>query len=112
MFPIDRKQIPGKPGDAMSESFLTDREILYLIRSSSCEACKVAEPEFTEFERKHPMVITLRLDAAGPLPERLGLKVKATPTYAFRRGDEAAVRVGVMKAKELETWLKKMDARL
>jgi hypothetical protein len=96
----------------MADSFLADRQVLYFIRSSTCEACKVAEPEFVAFERKHPTVMTLKLDAEGPLPERLGLKVKATPTYAYRRGNEAVMIAGAMKVRDIESWLKKLGATL
>lgn len=93
-------------------SLLADREVLYVFMSGTCEACAAADPEVTAFERKHPGVMTLRLSADGPLPERLGIKIVATPTYAFRRGDTAAVRAGALRAKDIESWLRKLGATL
>jgi hypothetical protein len=93
-------------------SLLADRELLYIFKSKGCAACEASEVELATFESKHPTVMVLRIDAAGPFPAALGVEVKATPTWGFRRGQEMVTRVGFLKAKEIEAWLKKMEARL
>lgn len=90
----------------MIESVIAGREVLYVCKAEGCSACEVAELELQKFERRHPTVVVLRLDAMGPIPESLGLKVKATPTYLFRRGGEGVVRSGVLKMGELEKWIR------
>jgi hypothetical protein len=94
------------------ESLLRGREILYIAKAAGCAACMAAETELQTFERAHPSMMILRIDANGPLPERLGLSVKATPTYAFRRDNDMIVRVGVLKSKEIERWLRSLKANL
>lgn len=94
------------------ESLLRGREILYLVRQEGCAACAAAEVELAAFERAHPAVMVIRVDANGPLPARLGLNVKATPTWLFRRDAEGVVKVGVLKAKEIEKWLRSLEAQL
>lgn len=94
------------------ESLLRGREILYIAKAAGCAACMAAETELQTFERAHPSMMILRIDANGPLPERLGLSVKATPTYLFRRDNEGVTKVGMLKAKELEKWLKSLGANL
>jgi hypothetical protein len=91
---------------------LDDREALYFFFGRGCAACEVASGELDRFETKHPAVMVVRFDAAGPYPERFGVTVKATPTWMFRRGAEGITRVGVLKVSEIEAWLKKMRARL
>ena len=91
-------------------SLIADREVLYFIYGDGCAACEAAKPEFETFMSKHPRLMSLTINAAGPHPERLGLKVKATPTYFFRRGQEGVVYVGVMRATEIERWLKKLGS--
>jgi thiol-disulfide isomerase/thioredoxin len=94
------------------ESLLNDRQVLYFVKSKTCAACAAAEPEFLAFERKHPALTTLSIDAEGPLPDRFGFKIKATPTYVFRRGAEAVMIAGAMKVRDIESWLKKLGASL
>lgn len=96
----------------MVESFLADREVLYFLKQDDCEACAAAKPELDKFAVKHPGMMILVLDANGPHPDRLGLKIKATPTYFFRRGDEGITREGTMKEKEIERWIKKAGGEL
>lgn len=93
-------------------SLIAEREVLYFFRQPNCAACAAAEPQLDAFEGKHPSVTIMRLDASGPFPERLGIKIKATPTYLFRRGGEGRMRAGMLSVKELETWLKSMEASL
>lgn len=89
-----------------SDSFLAERQALYFVYQRGCAACEAAEPELLAFERKFPTLLVLRLDANGPFGDRFG-RVKATPTFVFQRGDQAIIRVGAVKAKELESWIKK-----
>jgi hypothetical protein len=91
---------------------LDDRETLYFFFAHGCAACEAAALELDRFEVKHHAVMVLRLDAAGPYPERFGVAVKATPMWGFRRGQGMVTRVGALKVAELEAWLKKLEARL
>ena len=77
---------------------------LIFIYSMSCEACAAAEPDLDKFVKKTSMMV-LRLQAEGPYPARLGIKVKATPTYVLRYGREAFVHVGGLTVDEIETWI-------
>lgn len=90
----------------MIESFLAGREVLYVFKQDGCPACEAAAPELAKFTAKHPTVTVLTLDANGPFAERLGVKVKATPTYVFRHGNDAVTRAGAMKLGELEKWIR------
>jgi hypothetical protein len=94
----------------MTTSFLNDLETLYFVFQAGCEACEAAEADLRAFEARHPTVQVLRLNAWGPYPERIGLKVKATPTYLFRRGEQGAVREGVLAVADLEAWLGSLGA--
>jgi len=89
-----------------------DMEVVYFVHAAGCQACEATAPEIDKFEAKHPRTMVLRIDAAGPLPGILGLKVKATPMFAFRRGAEMVTWVGATKEKEIESRLKKLGARL
>lgn len=94
------------------ESLIDSREVLYFVKQEGCEACAEAEPELAKFETKHPTVMILRIDANGPFPARLGLKLRATPTYLFRRGTEAVAKVGMLKVAEIEKWMKSLGGAL
>lgn len=96
----------------MVESLLRGREVLYIAKQDGCQACAVADAELAIFERAHPSVMVLRIDANGPIPARLGMSIKATPTWLFRRDNEGVMKVGAMKAKEIEKWLKSLGAQL
>jgi len=96
----------------MVESVLGSRELLYLFKMNGCSACEAGLAELTRFQVKHPGMMILIFDASGPYPDRLGLTIKATPTYAFRRGDEMIARSGMMKVAELEKWIKGMGGSL
>jgi hypothetical protein len=87
-------------------------ECLYFIAAKGCEACESTIPEVDRFIAKHPRTMVIRLDASGPVPASLGIKVKLTPTFAFRRGTEIVTWVGMTKEKEIESRLKKMGAQL
>ena len=97
----------------MSElaAILADRQALYFIYQDGCPACAESEPELTAFERAHPGLLVLRLTADGPFGQKFG-KIEATPTWFFQRGDQAIARVGYMKAKQIETWIKKAGGKL
>lgn len=87
-------------------------EVLYVVFAAGCEACEVTRPEVDRFVAHHPRTMVLRVDANGPLPAQMGLKVKATPMFAFRRGAEMVTWVGAMKEKEIESRLRKLEAQL
>jgi len=93
----------------MVESALATREVLYVFTAGNCPACAEALPELEKFVEKHPSLQVLRLDAGGPFPQRIGVKIKATPTYVFRRGEGMASIAGALKASELEKWLRQLD---
>ncbi len=84
---------------------------LYFVHADGCSACAAAEPELSAFEQAHPFVMVVRLHADGVIAERMGLKVKATPTYLWHEAaEETEVRVGLLKAKDLEKWWKAREA--
>ena len=93
-------------------NLVADRQILYFFFGRGCGACEAAEPFLDEFERKHPSIIVLRLDASGTFPAHLGLEIKATPTYLFRVGQDGRVKAGVMKTAEIERWIKSLGGNL
>lgn len=94
------------------ESLLESVEVLYFVKQEGCPACEAAAPELARFMAAHPRVTVITIDANGPFPERLGLKLKATPTYFFKRGNEGAAVAGAMKMKDLERWVKKIGGTL
>lgn len=96
----------------MIESLIAGRMVIYFFRMDGCQACEAAAPELDKFMAKHPDLTVVRLDANGPFPERLGIKLKATPTYVFKLGAEGRMKAGMMKAAEIERWLKSMGVSL
>ena len=97
---------------ALAESILADREILYFFRQDGCGACEAATPELAKYMTKHPTMQVLTLDAAGPYPAAIGVKVKATPTYAYRHGAALVVVEGAMRVGELEKWIKRINTEI
>jgi protein-disulfide isomerase len=97
--------------------YLDDREVIYLFHGGvdritgehRCGACAEADPELDKFLLKHPGTMAVRLDASGPHAERLGVKITATPTYVFRRGDRGIMHVGLLTAPQIEKWMKGID---
>ena len=75
---------------------------LYVVVQRGCAACEAAEPDLAAFASAHPGQIVLRLDASGPLPGRLGIRVRATPTYLWRTPDGEKIHEGSLTTKELE----------
>jgi hypothetical protein len=80
---------------------------LYFVSAPGCAACEAAEPELSRFEQDHPFAMVVRLRADGLLVERLGFKIRATPTYVWHEvGEKAEVHEGLLKAKELDAWFR------
>jgi len=96
----------------MIDSILSKTETLFFIRMDGCEACEAAMPEVDKFTSKHPRTMVLTIDANGPIPDQLGVNVRATPTWVFRRGQDAVVKVGFMKVTEIEKWIKHLGGTL
>jgi thiol-disulfide isomerase/thioredoxin len=86
--------------------FLEDRQVLYFIYGQGCGACEEAAPHLDAFVKKHKTLMVVRLDAGGPHPGRLGLRIKATPSYVFRIGEQGVLREGAMTEGELGDWVK------
>jgi hypothetical protein len=99
---------------AAALSYASTFEVLYFLYGQGCEACAAAEPELVAFMDRHPRLLVLRLDAMGTPAARLGIPIKATPTYVYRRGREGATasHIGLLTAKELDKWVKKAAATL
>lgn len=86
--------------------------LLFLYRAG-CGACDAAVPELDKFMHSNPRLMVTKLDADGPHVERMtGLRrVEATPVYVFRVGGDGIMKVGAMKAKEIEKWLTRVTER-
>ncbi len=93
-------------------SILAEREILYFFRMDGCHACEAAEPDLQRFMAKDPTMTVLTFSAAGPYPAQLGVKIRATPTYVYRQGDQGEAHVGTLKTAEVEKWIRKMGGAL
>lgn len=96
----------------LASAVLADRELLYFFRSEGCPACAVALPELYRFMARHPALTVLVLDAGGPYPGQLGVKLRATPTYLFRHGEQGETHVGTMKSTDIEKWIRKIGGSL
>ncbi len=80
---------------------------LLVFFAEGCPACAVAKPEVERFKHRNPMQMTLTLDADGPFAERYGLApIRATPLYVLRVGEQGVKHDGVMKAEQLEKWVR------
>jgi hypothetical protein len=79
---------------------------LVFVHMPGCGACEEAMPELAKFESASGMLI-MRIRADGPLVERLlGRKrIKATPTYVFRRAGQGYTHEGMMDAKAIAKWI-------
>lgn len=96
----------------MIEGVLADREILYFVHEDGCAACAAARPELEKFISKHPAAMVLSIEARGPFPERLGVKIRATPTYLFRKGDGLVKLEGALRCTDIEKLIKKAGGHL
>jgi thioredoxin-like negative regulator of GroEL len=84
---------------------------LIFVYMPGCEACEEAEPELETFVKAHPRMMVLRVRADGPFPAQLGLKkIKATPTYVYRRGRDATMFEGGLTAKQIEKWIGEINS--
>jgi len=83
------------------------RPMLLMFTEAGCPACEAAIPEWDRYKARNPMQLALEFDADGPYAEHFGLKrIKATPIYVLRAGEEGVVHEGVLKADALEKWVK------
>lgn len=85
-------------------------ESLIFIFANGCGACEAAMPELDKFMAANPRLMVTKIEANGPFVERLtGIRrVEATPMYVYRRGNEGVVKVGAMKVKDLDRWLRRI----
>lgn len=82
---------------------LSDLVFVYM---PGCEACEAAMPELDKFASSNPNTMIVRVRADGPMVDRLvGKRVKATPTYVYRRGREGFTHEGMMTAKAIHQWI-------
>lgn len=80
--------------------------LIVIFTAPGCAACEAAIPEFEAWRAGHPTDMALLLSASGPYPERWGLKVKETPTYALVENSKVLAKyVGAMKSKQIERWV-------
>jgi len=86
---------------------LPNRPMLLMFTESGCPACEAAYPEWERYKSRNPMQLALEFDADGPYALHFGLKkIRATPIYVLRSGEQGVVHEGVMKADALEKWVK------
>jgi hypothetical protein len=86
---------------------MTSRPMLLMFTQGGCPACEAAIPEWEKFKGRNPMQLSLQFDADGPYAEHFGLKkIRATPIYVLRAGEQGVVHEGVLKAEALEKWVK------
>lgn len=87
--------------------------MVLLFTQAGCPACEAALPEWERFKTRNPLTLALSFDADGPYPEHFGLKkIKSTPLYVIKIGDEGVVHEGAMKAEAVEKWVKAAVGRL
>lgn len=87
--------------------------MLLLFVQRGCPACAHAKPEFEKFKGRNPLTLALELDADGPYPEHFGVgRIRATPFYVYRveGANEAVTHEGIMKAEQIEKWVKAAEA--
>lgn len=58
------------------------------------------------------MTLAIEMDADGPYPASLGIKVRVTPLYVYKINgtDEAVQHAGMMKAEQIEKWIKAAES--
>jgi hypothetical protein len=87
--------------------------MLIFFTQKGCPACAQAKPEFEKFKARNPFAFALEADADGPYPAQLGLKrIQATPLYLLKIGDQGVLHTGMMKADQIEKWIKASEASL
>ena len=83
------------------------RPMILLFTSRDCPVCLAALPEWERFKTKNPMAMAVAFDADGPWPLHFGIrKIRATPLYVLKNGDEGVTHEGLMKAEALEKWMR------
>ena len=81
--------------------------MVLMFTQDGCPACDAAYPEWERFKARNPLAMALSFDADGPYPANFGLKkIRATPFYVLKNGDEGVTHEGAMKAEALEKWVK------
>jgi hypothetical protein len=87
-------------------SYAHHLKTIYFVYQNGCVACEAATPELDAFLRRHPDVLSVRLEVNGIVTARLEVAVRATPTYILKRGDGAMkIHAGALTAKEIEKWI-------
>jgi hypothetical protein len=56
--------------------------------------------------------MALKLNVNGAPAARVGVKIRATPTWIFRIGDKAAVKEGTMSFEQVMAWIAKAESDL
>lgn len=85
--------------------------MLLFFTSHGCPACAQAKPEFEKYKSRNPLQLALECDADGPYPAHFGMKrIRATPLYVLRVGEEGYTHEGMMKAEQIEKWVKAVHA--
>lgn len=85
---------------------------LYFMFQPGCGACEAAEPVFDAVAKAHPLVMALKLNVNGAPAARVGVRIRATPTWIFRIGDKAAVKEGTMTFEQVMAWIAKAEKEL
>ena len=91
----------------MSLSYADKLERFYFLFQAGCAACEEAEPHLDRYLTAHPRDMAVKLSADGPFAERIGVKIRATPTYVYIRGAQIVVHEGALDEAELGAWLAK-----
>jgi thiol-disulfide isomerase/thioredoxin len=86
---------------------------LVFVYQEGCGACEEAAPELDAFAAKNPTLMIMKIRADGPnVTPLLGTtKIRATPTYVYRRGGRGIMKEGAMTAKELAKWIEAIETR-
>jgi hypothetical protein len=85
---------------------------LFFVYANGCPACEEAEPEFDAVMRAKPALLGLKLEVNGPPARNMGVKIRATPTWIYRVGDQATVREGFAPAQAIVEWIEAAEAKL
>jgi hypothetical protein len=86
--------------------------VLLFIYQRGCAACEQSEPIYDQVLRARPYVMALRIDANGPFVDRVPVKIKATPTWLYRVGEQASLREGALTAEEVIGWIDSVERDL
>lgn len=90
---------------------LRPRTLLWIFQPG-CGACEASEPTFDEFLRRKPMIMALKLNARGDQANNLPMKIRATPTWIYRVGTQAAVHEGALDIDKLLAWIDEVESEL